>query len=194
MTDQSPDDDALVAALRIGDAAAARVVYERHGAAVLRFARAMTGTRALAEDIVHDTFVQFLARPDRFDSERGPLVAWLLGIARIRLRRELKGASASGGASEALSEPDPVESLEDAAAHAQVIDRVRAAILALPLRHREVITLCDLQELPYAVVADVLACPVGTVRSRLHRARALLAIRLTGSGLAPGGQLQCVSN
>jgi RNA polymerase sigma factor (sigma-70 family) len=193
MTDQSPDDDALVAALRIGDAAAARVVYERHGAAVLRFARAMTGSRALAEDIVHDTFVQFLARPDRFDSERGPLVAWLLGIARIRLRRELKGALASGE-SDGPSEPDPVESLEDAAAHAQVIDRVRAAILALPLRHREVITLCDLQELPYAVVADVLDCPVGTVRSRLHRARALLAIRLTGSGLAPGGQLQCASN
>jgi RNA polymerase sigma factor (sigma-70 family) len=194
MTDQRPDDDALVTAMRLGDAAAARVIYERHGAAVLRFARAMTRTRALAEDIVHDTFVQFLARPDRFDSERGPLIAWLLGIARIRVRRELKDASAADSISGAPPEPEAVASLEDTAAHAEVIDRVRAAILALPLRHREVITLCDLQELPYTIVAEVLDCPLGTVRSRLHRARALLAIRLTASGLAPGGQLQCVPN
>lgn len=193
MTDESPDDDALVAALRLGDAAAARVVYERHGASVLRFARAMTRTRSLAEDIVHDTFVQFLARPDRYDSERGPLVAWLLGIARIRVRRELKDRVVNG-ADGAAGEPEAVTSLEDAAAEAEVIERVRVAILALPLRHREVITLCDLQELPYTIVAEVLDCPVGTVRSRLHRARALLAIRLTASGLAPGGDLQCVPN
>jgi RNA polymerase sigma factor (sigma-70 family) len=194
MSDESPDDDALLAALRSGDAAAARAVYERHGAAVLRFARAMTRTRALAEDIVHDTFVQVLTRPDRFDSERGPLIAYLLGIARIRVRRELKEASAPNGASDGPAEDGAVASLEDTAAHAEVIDRVRSAILALPMRHREVITLCDLQELPYAIVADVLDCPVGTVRSRLHRARALLAIRLTASGLAPGGQLQCMPN
>jgi RNA polymerase sigma factor (sigma-70 family) len=193
MTDPALEDDALVAALRLGDAGAARVVYERHGAAVLRFARAMTRTRALAEDIVHDTFVQFLTRPDRFDSERGPLVAYLLGIARIRVRRELKDLPAPV-AGDSPPEPLTEASLEDAAAQAETIGRVRAAILALPLRHREVITLCDLQELPYTIVADVLDCPVGTIRSRLHRARALLAIRLTESGLAPGGQLQCVPN
>jgi RNA polymerase sigma factor (sigma-70 family) len=193
MIDRASDDDALVAALRRGDAAAARIVYERHGAAVHRFARAMTRTRSLAEDIVHDTFVQFLARPDRFDSERGPLIAWLLGIARIRLRR-VQAASAASDAADAPTVEEVGASLEDTAAHAEVIDRVRSAILALPLRHREVITLCDLQELPYAIVADVLDCPVGTVRSRLHRARALLAIRLTASGLAPGGQLQCAPN
>jgi RNA polymerase sigma-70 factor (ECF subfamily) len=193
MTDKALDDDALVAALRLGDAAAARVVYERHGTSVFRFARAMTRTRALAEDVVHDTFVQFLTQPDRYDSERGPLIAWLLGIARIRLRRELK-ESAAGSGCEARVEPEAVASLEDTAAHAEVIQGVRAAILALPLRHREVITLCDLQELPYTMVADVLACPVGTVRSRLHRARALLAIRLAATGLAPGGQLQCAQN
>jgi RNA polymerase sigma factor (sigma-70 family) len=192
MTDGASDDDGLVAAVRLGDAGAARVVYQRHGAAVLRFARAMTRTRALAEDIVHDTFVQFLARPDRYDSERGPLVAYLLGIARMRVRRELQSTPASSGAADAPALEEAGASLEDAAAQAEVIDRVRSAILALPLRHREVITLCDLQELPYTIVADVLDCPVGTVRSRLHRARALLAIRLTASGLAPGGQLQCI--
>jgi RNA polymerase sigma-70 factor (ECF subfamily) len=54
----------------------------------------------------------------------------------------------------------------------------RRAMLELPLQHREVIALCDLEELPYATVAHVLDCPIGTVRSRLHRARALLTLRL----------------
>jgi len=52
------------------------------------------------------------------------------------------------------------------------------AMLELPLQHREIIALCDLEELPYTTVAGILDCPVGTVRSRLHRARALLTIRL----------------
>jgi DNA-directed RNA polymerase specialized sigma24 family protein len=51
-------------------------------------------------------------------------------------------------------------------------------MLELPLQHREVISLCDLEELPYTTVAGILSCPVGTVRSRLHRARALLTLRL----------------
>jgi RNA polymerase sigma-70 factor (ECF subfamily) len=51
-------------------------------------------------------------------------------------------------------------------------------MLELPLPHREVIALCDLEELPYTTVASILDCPIGTVRSRLHRARALLTLRL----------------
>ena len=54
----------------------------------------------------------------------------------------------------------------------------RQAMLELPLQHREIIALCDLEELPYHAVAAILDCPIGTVRSRLHRARALLTIRL----------------
>jgi hypothetical protein len=60
----------------------------------------------------------------------------------------------------------------------QNIERVRSAVFDLPRVHREVIALCDLEELPYATVATILGCPIGTVRSRLSRARALLATRL----------------
>src|SRR6185503_19880474 len=61
---------------------------------------------------------------------------------------------------------------------ARNIELVRAAVFDLPRVHREVIALCDLEELPYATVATILGCPIGTVRSRLSRARALRATRL----------------
>ena len=66
----------------------------------------------------------------------------------------------------------------DEIARSEITAAFRRAMLELPLQHREVIALCDLEELPYATVAGILDCPVGTVRSRLHRARALLTIRL----------------
>jgi RNA polymerase sigma-70 factor (ECF subfamily) len=55
---------------------------------------------------------------------------------------------------------------------------LRRAVLALPIRYREVVVLCDLEELTYADAADALECAIGTIRSRLHRARAMLAARL----------------
>jgi len=58
------------------------------------------------------------------------------------------------------------------------IEELRRAVLALPKRYREVVLLCDLEEMDYADAATVLNCPVGTVRSRLHRARALLLEKL----------------
>jgi RNA polymerase sigma-70 factor (ECF subfamily) len=58
------------------------------------------------------------------------------------------------------------------------IEQLRRAILALPKRYREVVVLCDLEEFDYVAAAAALDCPVGTVRSRLHRARALLVDRL----------------
>ncbi len=66
----------------------------------------------------------------------------------------------------------------DEIARTELTIAFRRAMLELPLQHREVIALCDLEELPYVTVAGILDCPVGTVRSRLHRARALLTIRL----------------
>jgi RNA polymerase sigma-70 factor, ECF subfamily len=61
---------------------------------------------------------------------------------------------------------------------AQTVAAVRQAILSLPPQYREVTVLCDLQELSYAEAAQALGCAVGTVRSRLHRARALLLDKL----------------
>ena len=67
----------------------------------------------------------------------------------------------------------------------QAVEAVRQAVLTLPEHYREVVVLVELQGLPYEEVAAALSCPVGTVRSRLHRARALLAQRLRGRGGSP---------
>jgi RNA polymerase sigma-70 factor, ECF subfamily len=198
MSSAAPDDAALLALWCRGDSAAAQALYERHGAALLRFAAAMLPSRQAAEDVVHDTFVELLRRPERFDAGRGPLAAYLYGIARHRLSRvarlslretELKSEPM---AEEGIHEAEPAPTgpaaepafagADELAVRAQTIERVRAAVHDLPLVHREVVALCDLEELPYATVATILDCPIGTVRSRLHRARALLSVRLAAFG------------
>jgi RNA polymerase sigma-70 factor, ECF subfamily len=189
------DDANLVARLRQGDAEAAQELYERHGGALLRFGMAMSNSHQTAEDVVHDTFVELLRHPARFDPARGPVIAFLFGIARNRMARiarvsfrdadELVDAPEGGeeDAGTGLVPSDAVaatavEDTADALDRIRNIERVRAAVFDLPGVHREVIALCDLEELPYATVATILACPIGTVRSRLSRARALLATRL----------------
>jgi RNA polymerase sigma-70 factor, ECF subfamily len=196
MSALTADDAQLVARLRHGDAGAARELYERHGAALLRFGMAMSNCRQTAEDIVHDTFVELLRHPSRFDPTRGPVLAFLFGIARHRMARitrvSLRDAESPADLPELLdddsagelSRPSPVanalavDDTADALDRLQSIERVRTAVFDLPRVHREVIALCDLEELPYATVATILGCPIGTVRSRLSRARALLATRL----------------
>jgi RNA polymerase sigma-70 factor (ECF subfamily) len=193
MTALTAEDADLVSRLRRGDAAAARELYQRHGSALLRFGLAMSNCRQTAEDIVHDTFIEILKHPVRFDPTRGPVIAYLFGIARHRMSRvaraSLRGTEvrtddpaeeafdpATGAPASALLDgvPDAGEEID----RARDIERVRTAVFDLPHVHREVIVLCDLEELSYATAAEILGCPIGTVRSRLSRARALLATRL----------------
>jgi RNA polymerase sigma factor (sigma-70 family) len=188
MSESPIDDAALVEALAGGDAEAARELYRRHCRPILRFALAVTDSRAAAEDIVHDTFVELLQHPGNYDHERGSLRAFLYGIARHRIAKSVRSAviappdpARDEGAHGTLAAGEPAEltaptgTPEDQAERSQDIERLRATISALPLVYREVIAWCDLEEVPYATVADILDCPIGTVRSRLHRARALLA-------------------
>jgi RNA polymerase sigma-70 factor, ECF subfamily len=185
MTIFPPDDGVLMSRLCRGDANAAQVLYDRHGAALLRFALAMTHNRETAEDVLHDVFVELLRRPNRFDPGFGSLHSYLYGMVRNRVMRVLR----SGHRHESNFDAVDTDSLdghalifqptaEDGAARIQAIEQVRAALLELPMQAREVIALCDLSELPYDTVAAILDCPIGTVRSRLHRARTSLAARL----------------
>ena len=189
MSESATDDVSLIEALAGGDTEAARELYRRHCHPILRFALAMTDSRATAEDVVHDTFVELLQRPGNYDRERGSLRAFLYGIARHRIARSVRAAvieppdgDPDEDAPGRLAAGKPAElaasagTPEDQAERSQDIERLRAAIRALPLLYREVIAWCDLEEVPYATVADILDCPIGTVRSRLHRARGLLAV------------------
>jgi RNA polymerase sigma-70 factor (ECF subfamily) len=75
---------------------------------------------------------------------------------------------------EECANPKPLDELT----RTEMVDAVRRAVLSLPERYREVVVLCDLEELSYVESAQILGCAVGTVRSRLHRARALLLEKL----------------
>jgi RNA polymerase sigma-70 factor, ECF subfamily len=179
------DDAKYVAQLVAGDGAALRPLYERHGRALLRFSAAMCRSRQSAEDLVHDTFVELLREPSNFDPTQGTVFGYLCGVLRHRISHHYRhqkrwvalddGADGEGGhATHAHDAPGLVDEI----ARSELTAAFRQAMLELPPPHREVIALCDLEELPYATVATILDCPVGTVRSRLHRARALLTLRL----------------
>jgi RNA polymerase sigma-70 factor (ECF subfamily) len=182
MTKESGDDSECMARLAAGDASALRDLYQRHGRALLRFSSAMCRSRQAAEDMVHDTFVALLREPVGFDPALGTVFGYLCGVLRHRVSRHFRhekrmvALDTENDSSPAHMSLAP--SATDEIARSEITAAFRRAMLELPLQHREVIALCDLEELPYTAVAGILCCPVGTVRSRLHRARALLTIRL----------------
>ena len=179
MTIHHQEDAECMARLAAGDGGALKVLYERHGRALLRFSAAMCRSRQAAEDLVHDTFVALLGEAERYDAAQGTVFGYLCGVLRHRVshhyRREKRWLPLGD---DLLELPHTHESPAESIARSEATAAFRRAMLELPAPHREIIALCDLEELPYTTVASILCCPIGTVRSRLHRARALLTIRL----------------
>jgi len=179
-----PDvDDDLIAQVAEGDAQAFARLFKRRQAEVYRFALHMTGAPAAADDVTQDVFMVVMRTAARYEAGRSGVAAWLCGIARNcarqRLGRERPFEPLDDLDEGAIEDVEgPVDPLADLT-RAEGIARVRRAVLSLPLRYREVVVLCDLQELSYAEAAEALACAVGTVRSRLHRGRQLLATKLS---------------
>ncbi len=137
----------------------------------------------LADDLVQETLIRALERASQLrDPERLP--AWLAAILvncwRDHLRR-LKPADDIGEMEESLFVDDE-RTPEREAECSQMVARVRGEIAALPLGQRQVLTLVDLEEFSYAEVAEILDIPVGTVMSRLCRARQALKLRLQAVG------------
>jgi RNA polymerase sigma-70 factor (ECF subfamily) len=178
---QAPPDRDLLRAACGGDLEAFAALYGRYQHVVYRFARAMTGCADAAEDVTQDVFVALIADLPRYDASRAAFGTYLYGIvrnlSRDRLRRERRRLSLHG-LSLIGSEPsyvaDPAGGLEDA----QRAAAVRRALGKLPSRYRELIILCDLHGLSYSEAAAVVGTSVPAVRSRLHRGRHLLRLRL----------------
>ena len=172
-----------------GDAEAVSALFARYQAAVFRYAVHMCG-RDAGDDVVQETFLTVMRQPGRYDPARGPVIGYLLGIARhLSLRRLTARPGAFAGELDEREEAvDPAqESVLDSLTRIELIDAVRAAVHSLPPLYREVIVLCELQEMDYAAAAGIIQCPIGTVRSRLHRARTLLSAKLAAMQPA-GGQ------
>ena len=118
-----------------------------------------------------------LWRNEGYDPSRGELSSYLHGIARNMARRRLERERTLRPLGEEAGTDDPLADL----ARRERSDLVWDGLLGLPLHYREAVVLCDLNEVDYAAAARIMNCPLGTVRSRLHRARALLVERLAAT-------------
>jgi RNA polymerase sigma-70 factor (ECF subfamily) len=174
-TNPETNDGDLLKLARSGNAEAFSTLYRQRADAIYRFALHMSGNPSIAEEVLQETFLALIRDSSGFDPKRGTLVSYVYGIARNRVRRHVAmGREFSEPDVEVASEGDLLANLT----RRETIDSVRQAVLALPGVYREAVVLCELQELSYEEAAEVIGCPVGTVRSRLHRGRAMLLSKL----------------
>ncbi len=184
MTVLKPTDNELLAAMLSGDEEAFAALYRRRQAGIYRFALQMSGSATLSEDVTQEVFMILMGGGGSYDETRGSLSSFLFGVARNLVRQRLGREQSYVSLSEEDGE-GPIgdefrtnDSPLDELSRGETIESVRRAVLSLPARYREVVVLCELQEMSYAEAASVLECAIGTVRSRLHRARAMLSTRM----------------
>ena len=167
-----------------GDESAFLLLYERLKGPIFRYAFYATNCESAAEAIVQEVFISLLRYGGRYNPAQGDLAGFLFGFARNLVRRlkkrervyeELLGDEALDKLSgNQLGNED----LSGQLIRNRDVERIRMAIASLPKHYRQVIVLCDLCELTYTEAASRLVCAVGTIRSRLSRAHALLAQKL----------------
>jgi RNA polymerase sigma-70 factor (ECF subfamily) len=176
-------DAELLRLMMAGDEESFTLLYKRRHQSIYRFALQMSGSQQVAEDVTHDVFLFLMKDGHVFDPARGSVSSFLFGVARNYVLRRFRGDHLTVPFAEdeddepfdqVGNEASPLEDLT----RAEMIDNVRRAVLSLPERYREVVVLCELQELSYGETAEILGCAIGTVRSRLHRARGLLFAKL----------------
>ena len=183
-------DEDLMRRTAAGDRDAFATLYRRHQAHVFRFARLMIGSAEAAEDVVQEVFLGLMRGASRYDPARSMLTTYLYGAARHQVRRRLlrdrlfvsidDKDSPGAGPGQVWARPgaglgnQPIGAAADELSRQRDLRDLRRAILTLPPRYREIVVLCDLQDVSYADAAQAIGCAVGTVRSRLHRARHLL--------------------
>ena len=155
-----------------------------------KVAFSITRRSADAEDLVQETLLCAYRAIDRFDGAHPR--AWLFTIMRNaeakrhrRRRPELLRDPDQAGRTESADPRGGAESPEEVVVGAEFDAVVAHCLASLPEQHRQVVELVDIDGLSYAEAAEVLGVPVGTVMSRLHRARARIRQRLSAAGLAP---------
>jgi RNA polymerase sigma-70 factor (ECF subfamily) len=177
-------DEELYRRLKNGDRDALVELYERREPGLYRYALYASGSRSVAEEVTQEVFLRLIGGGVPFDERRGTLEAYLYGVARNLMRMRPVPIAVpldAEGAGDRAAEEDTLGGL--------ISDQRTAALLAavreLPAGYQDAVVMCDLEERSYEEAARLMNCAVGTVRSRLHRARALLAARL--KGLESGG-------
>ena len=180
-------DEQLLAQVLAGEEEAFTLLYRRRQGPIFRFALHMSGSMQMAEEVTQEVFLFLLQRGRDFDPAQGALGAYLFGVTRNYVRRALERSYTEKVLSSPVeeetaglaTESDPSEGI----ARQQTSTAVWKAVLSLPQHYREVVVLCDLQELSYADAAAAVGCAIGTIRSRLHRAHDMLSRKLERSAV-----------
>lgn len=181
--------------VRAGDHDAFGELFDAYARSVYNHAFRLTGEWASAEDVVSLTFLDAWRLRDRVDEDGGSLRPWLLGIATNVTRNTRRAARRHSAAVARLPRGETVDDFADEIAgrldDTAQLNLVRTALTKLRRADREVLALCVWSGLDYAAAAEALEVPVGTVRSRLSRARTKLAKHVKDAELAPrGGQMR----
>jgi RNA polymerase sigma factor (sigma-70 family) len=177
--------------LRAGDPTSFGELFDQYAGSVFRHAVRITGDAQHSDDVVSLTFLEAWRLRERLDPEGGSALPWLLGIATnvlrnaARARRRHLNALARLPATEPV--PDFSDDVIDRLSDAEQVAAARAAFAALPTAEQDVVALCVWSEVSYADAASALGIPLGTVRSRLSRARVRLRtlMRSETSGRRP---------
>lgn len=178
------DDAGLVARAARADASALRGLFERHAGRALAVALRILRSRAEAEEVVQETFLEIWRRAREYDAARGGVTGWILTICRTRaIDRVRARASATRVAGAAAAEPEapaaasPLEEIEQR----QERERVQAALTTLPVEQRKVIELAYFEGLSQTQIAERTGDALGTVKTRVR-----LAIDKLAALLRPG--------
>ncbi|HEV2350078.1 MAG TPA: RNA polymerase sigma factor [Terriglobia bacterium] len=188
MTDPNPAREKdLLERIKAGDEEAFIQLYRERYPAVHRFALQVSGSPSLADDVTQEVFLALIREVSKYDPARGSLSAYLYGMARNMVIDHIKRRSLDVSISRSEEEEGAFSSTRLVApgdplgdlTRDEAVEGLRKAVLALPEHYREVVVLCDLHEMKYDHAAQILGLAVGTVRSRLYRARELLLKKMT---------------
>jgi RNA polymerase sigma-70 factor (ECF subfamily) len=180
-------DAELLRQMRLGDAAAFAALYRRHQGPLYRFVLLRCGSADTAADIVQESFMGLLTGRYAYDPLRGQLQHFLFGVGRKLVLKWEEGRQRHAALPQAGADEDEEEDLDIASEDAgplgrllenEAAEQVRRALALLPPHYRDPVILYELHELSYQEIAAVCQVDLGTVRSRLARARAALAKRL----------------
>jgi RNA polymerase sigma-70 factor (ECF subfamily) len=144
-----------------------QAVFEQHKDAVYRFAWRMMNSPVAAEDVAQEVFLSLLRNPNRFDPDRGPLRSFLLAIARNLVLKRWRDEHDWDELDEFHADRVGVVDIE----RGEIAEIVGNAVRSLPPLQREVLVLAEYEELSLEEIARAVESEVGTVKSRLHRAR-----------------------
>jgi RNA polymerase sigma-70 factor, ECF subfamily len=166
------DDRAVIARVQAGATDAFRVLMDRYQPVVWTFCRNLLRQPADAEDLTQEVFLAAFRKLASYDADRAAFSTWLLTIARNRCCNRLQQRQPTN---ESIEEPlDRGPAPDETMTDREVWDRLDHALEQLPLEQRTAFVLAEIQELPHREIAVIEGVEVGTVKSRVSRAKARL--------------------